>query len=87
MLRARIEYRVVKNTLLQKALEQLDTDYVHFDDSVLKVFWNYVLMRILMLQQRLIKEFRKTGVEKPILKGASIDRDFIYGEENSGYAK
>ena len=27
-----IEYRIVKNTLIRKALEQLDTDYSSFDE-------------------------------------------------------
>ena len=30
-----IEYRVVKNTLIAKALETLETDYTPFNDSVL----------------------------------------------------
>ena len=33
-----VEYRVVKNTLIAKALETLDTDYAPFNDSVLKGF-------------------------------------------------
>ena len=33
-----VEYNVYKNTLIQKALETLDTDYSSFDDTVLKGF-------------------------------------------------
>ena len=35
---AGVEYRVYKNTLIQKALEKLDTDYTEFYDTVLKGF-------------------------------------------------
>ena len=33
-----LEYRVVKNTLISKALETLDTDYTEFSEKVLKGF-------------------------------------------------
>jgi len=79
-----IEYRVVKNTMVQKALEQLDTDYVPFNDSVLRGFTGVMFSgEDSNAPAKLIKEFRKkSGGESPILKGASIDTDLYIGNEN-----
>ncbi len=79
-----IEYRVVKNTMVQKALERLDTDYVPFDDSVLRGFTGVMFSgENSNAPAKLIKEFRKkSGIASPLLKGASIDTDLFIGEEN-----
>lgn len=79
-----IEYKVVKNTMVQKALAQLDTDYVPFDDSVLRGFTGVMFSgENANSPAKLIKEFRKkSGLESPLLKGASIETDLFIGEEN-----
>lgn len=79
-----IEYRVVKNTLIQKALEQLDTDYTPFDESVLKGFSGIMFSgENSNLPAKAIKEFRKkSGNDSPVLKGASIDTDLFIGEDS-----
>lgn len=79
-----IEYRVFKNTLIQKALERMDTDYAPFDDAVLKGFSGIMFSaENANAPAKLIKEFRKkSGGESPMLKGASIDTDLFIGEEN-----
>jgi large subunit ribosomal protein L10 len=79
-----IEYRVFKNTLIQKALERMDTDYAPFDESVLKGFSGVMFSgENSNLPAKTIKEFRKkSGGESPVLKGASIDTDLFIGEEN-----
>lgn len=79
-----IEYRVVKNTMVQKALAQLDTDYVTFDDSVLRGFTGVMFSgENANSPAKLIKEFRKkSGMVSPLLKGASINTDLFIGEEN-----
>ena len=46
-----IEYKVVKNTLIAKALEQMDSDYTPFDEKVLKgfsgvIFWILVFLAV-----------------------------------------
>ena len=78
------DYQVVKNTLVIKALDQLDTDYTPMYDKALKGFSG-----ILFSQEsgsgpaKLLKEFRKKGGgEKPMLKGASIESSFFFGEES-----
>ncbi len=79
-----VEYRVFKNTLIQKALERMDTDYTPFDDAVLKGFSGIMFSaENANAPAKLIKEFRKkSGNESPVLKGASIDTDLFIGDEN-----
>jgi len=78
-----IEYRVVKNTLIKKALEVLPTDYSSFNDKVLAGFSGIMFSAESgKAPAALIKEFRKTKAsEKPILKGASIDSAIFIGDE------
>lgn len=77
-----IKYQVVKNTLVKKALDQLEGDYTPFDEEVLTGFTGIIFAEESgSLPARVIKEFRKkSGREKPLLKGASIDSDLFIGE-------
>ena len=80
-----VEYRVYKNTLIQKALEKLDTDYTEFFDKVLKGFSGIIFSKETgNLPAKVIKDFRKSGSskDKPMLKGASIDTDLFIGDEH-----
>lgn len=79
-----IEYKVVKNTLIQKALEHMNADYTPFDEKVLKGFSGVMFSgEDANAPAKLIKEFRKkSGGQSPKLKGASIDTDLFIGEEN-----
>jgi len=79
-----IEYKVVKNTLIAKALEQMNTDYTPFDEKVLKGFSGVMFSgEDANAPAKLIKEFRKkSGGQSPKFKGASIDTDLFIGEEN-----
>ena len=79
-----IEYRVFKNTLIQKALERMESDYTSFNEAVLKGFSGVMFsVENANAPAKLIKEFRKkSGSESPLLKGASIDTDLFIGEEN-----
>lgn len=80
-----IEYRVIKNTLIKKALEKFssdtDTDYTPFTESVLKGFSGVMFADTGNLPAKVLLEFRKAGSEKPGLKGASIDTAFYIGDE------
>lgn len=80
----KIEYRVVKNKLIAKALEQLDTDYTVFNESVLKGFSGVIFSKEAgNTPAKLLKDFRKKkNTEKPRFKAASIDTDIFIGEEN-----
>jgi large subunit ribosomal protein L10 len=78
-----IEYQVVKNTLIKKALEQLDADLDNFSEEVLKGFSGIMFTpEVGNLPAKVIKEYRKKGgpEDKPMLKGASIDFDLFIGE-------
>ncbi len=81
-----IEYKVVKNTLIRKALENLDTDYTSFSDTVLKGSTGIMFSsEVANAPAKVIKDFRKKGgrdFTKPGFKGASIDSGLYIGEEN-----
>ncbi len=77
-----IEYKVVKNSLIKKALSTLKTDYASFDDSVLKGFSGILFSDSGKAPAQLLKDFRKDGGEKPAFKGASVDSAIFVGEDN-----
>jgi len=80
-----VEYNVYKNTLIQKALEKLDTDYTEFFEKVLKGFSGIIFSKdVGNVPAKVIRDFRKSGAsaDKPMLKGASIDSDLFIGEEH-----
>ncbi len=75
-----IEYKVVKNSLIKKALETTQTDYSPFYGSVLKGFSGILFAETGNAPAKLLKEFYTTGVDKPVLKGASVNSDLYVGE-------
>lgn len=79
-----IEYLVVKNTLIQKALESLETDYTPFNDKVLAGFSGIIFSpESGKTPAKVLKDFRKkNNGQKPVLKGASIDSSLFIGDEN-----
>jgi len=78
-----VEYRVVKNTLIKKALQTLDTDYSSFEGTVLKGFSGVMFhLESGKVPAKLIKDFRKeSGNDKLKLKGASIDFSLFIGAD------
>jgi len=77
-----IEYRVVKNTLIQKALERLDTDYSSFDGTVLKGFSGIMFHQESgKVAAKLIKDFLKANKNSIKLKGASVDTALFIGHD------
>lgn len=80
---AGIEYRVVKNSLIKKALETLETDYSPFVNQ--KVLKGYSALMFVSdvgnKPAKLLKDFRnKNNTDRPILKGASIDTALFIGD-------
>lgn len=77
-----VEYKVVKNTLIKKALENLDADYSAMDEA-LKGFSGIMFVNEnANLPARLIKDFRKEGKDqRPKFKAASIESDVFIGED------
>ncbi len=79
-----VEYLVVKNTLIRKALETVDADFSSLNDEVLKGFTGIMFAgENANVPAKVIKEFKKSDKdERPKLKGASIDYDLFIGEEH-----
>lgn len=79
-----VQYQVVKNTLIRKALESLPTDYSSFDDKVLTGFSGVMFFpENAKVPATLIKQYRREKASKlPLLKGASVDTALFIGEEN-----
>jgi large subunit ribosomal protein L10 len=78
-----IEYRVYKNTLIQKALERQEgVDYSPIF-PVLNGFSGVLFSKEAgNTPAKVIREFRKKLEGKPVLKAASINSDFYIGDEN-----
>jgi large subunit ribosomal protein L10 len=77
-----IEYRIVKNTLIYKALETTGVDYSAFKDSVLKGMSGILFATDGKSPAKLIKDFRKaTAKDKIRFKGASVDQALFIGED------
>lgn len=77
-----VGYQVVKNSLIQKALSSLDTDYSSFNDTVLTGFSGIMFHpETGKAPAKLIKDFLKENKESIKLKGASIDGGLYIGHE------
>jgi large subunit ribosomal protein L10 len=78
-----IEYRVYKNTLIEKALDSLDTDYTPFSEKgVLKGFSGVMFHPESGKEAaKLIKEFIRAGSKNLKLKGASVDYSLFIGHD------
>jgi len=81
-----VEYKVYKNTLIKKALENLDADFTHLADETLKGFSGIIFSKeVGNLPAKVLLDFRKKRDKKdprPKFKGASIDTDVFIGESN-----
>lgn len=74
-----ITLKVVKNTLLEKAMEKVeDRDYSDLK-SVLAGPTSIMFAEVGNVPAKLIKEFRKKS-KKPVLKGAYIDEAIFIGD-------
>jgi len=78
-----VEYRVYKNTMIQKALEKQEgTDFSPLFKT-LKGFSGVIFSKeVGNTPAKVIREFRKKLEGKPVLKGASINSDLFIGDEN-----
>jgi len=73
-----VEYRVAKNTLVRKALEQLEGNYEEVY-PLLHGATGIMFATEGATPAKLLKEFR-VKIEKPILKGAYIDSAVFVGD-------
>lgn len=78
-----IEVKAVKNTLIKKALEQLDTDYTELLDSLKKSSLVFFPTESLSEPAKVISKFRKdTKQDLPILKSAFIQESVFLGDDS-----
>lgn len=81
-----VEYKVYKNTLIKKALENLDSDYSKLSEEALKGFSGILFSKETSnLPAKVLLDFRKKLGKKevrPLFKGAGIDSDVFIGEAN-----
>ena len=76
-----VEMRVIKNTLLAKAIEKVsDKDFGDIP-SILKGNTSLMIAEVSNAPAKLIKEFRKKN-KKPILKAAYVAESVFIGDEN-----
>ena len=79
--KSNIELRVVKNTLLKKAMESVEATNYEELYGVLAGPTAIMFAEVGNAPAKLIKDFRKKN-DKPLLKGAFIDEAIYTGEEN-----
>lgn len=81
-----LEYNVYKNTLVKKALENVNVDYAGNGlEDALKGFTGILFTSEdnANVPAKVITEYRKKrNAKKPLLKAASIDTDVFVGEDN-----
>ncbi len=77
--KAGVKLAVVKNTLLEKAMESSEKDFGELKD-VLKGNTSLMLSETGNAPAKVIKEFRKKS-ERPILKGAFIEEAIYVGDD------
>lgn len=75
-----IGMQVVKNTLIKKALEQLDGDVFPLFE-ILKGSSSIMFSTNANAPAKLIKELRKGKEEKPVLKAAYVDSAVFIGDD------
>lgn len=77
-----IPFKVSKNTLISKALENLHEDYSEFKEKALAGPSGIMFAQTGNLPAKLIKEFKKgAGGDLIELKGASVEAAFYFGNE------
>jgi large subunit ribosomal protein L10 len=77
-----VEYRVAKNTLIKKALDNLDTDYSSLEDALKGVSGIMFVEENGNAPAKIIKKFKKEdSQDRPTFKAASIDTDIFIGED------
>ena len=74
-----IQLKMVKNTLLRKAMEKTGKDFGEFYD-ILKGSTSIMFCETANDPAKLIKEFRRTS-QKPILKGAYVEETIYLGDK------
>ncbi|MDT7827817.1 50S ribosomal protein L10 [Pricia sp. S334] len=78
--KANVQLSVVKNTLLEKAMEASDKDFGKLPET-LKGNTSVMFSEVGNAPAKLIKNFRKKS-KKPLVKGAFVEEAIFIGDEN-----
>jgi len=77
--KANVKLAVVKNTLLEKAMEKSDKDFGELPET-LKGNTSLMFSEVGNAPAKVIKEFRKKS-DKPLLKGAYVEQAIYVGDD------
>ena len=77
--KSNIKMSVVKNTLLEKAMDDSEKDFGELKET-LKGNTSVMIAEVSSAPAKVIKNFRKKS-ERPILKGAMIEEDIYIGDD------
>ena len=77
--KAGVKLSVVKNTLLEKAMDNSEKDFGELKET-LKGNTSVMIAEVSSAPAKVIKNFRKKS-ERPILKGAMIEEDIYIGDD------
>ncbi len=76
-----VEYKVIKNTLIKKALENVDSNYADLNDILKGTSGIMFVNENANAPAKIIKDFKKEDPkDRPKFKAASIDSDLYIGE-------
>ncbi len=79
MFKGGVKMTVAKNTLIRKALESTGVDYGQMYGS-LKGSSSILFSEDFKAPAKIIKEFRKAGMDKPALKAAFVENEIFIGD-------
>ena len=80
-----VEYKMVKNTLIKKALENTDGDFTSLEVVLKGTSGIMFVNETANAPAKIIKDFKKEDPkERPTFKAASIDSDLFIGEDQLG---
>ncbi|MEM0999809.1 MAG: 50S ribosomal protein L10 [Bacteroidota bacterium] len=80
--KAEVELRVVKNTLLKKAMEASEPDYTEVYPSLKQQTSVFFVAEKIKEPAKILKKFRGKKEEKPALKAAYIDGSTYVGDQS-----
>ncbi len=80
-----VEYKMVKNTLIKKALENIEEDHSSLDKVLKGTSGIMFVNENANAPAKIIKEFKKEdSKDRPVFKAASVDSDLFIGEDQLG---
>jgi len=80
-----VDYKMVKNTLIKKALDNMEGDFSSLDEVLKGTSGIMFVNENANAPAKIIKDFKKGDPkERPTFKAASIDSDLFIGEDQLG---